>query len=66
MNFEAFNYAEKRVRSLGTREWKLWFSDIEGWNDLSVTDQKQPNGLLPVPYKVRQPSLPDETANPRR
>ena len=29
MNFEAFNYAEKRVRSLGTREWKLWFSEAE-------------------------------------
>lgn len=29
MSFEAFNYDHKRVRSLGTREWKLWFSEME-------------------------------------
>jgi hypothetical protein len=29
MTFEAFNYTHKRVRTLGTREWKLWFSETE-------------------------------------
>lgn len=29
MNFEAFNFAHKRVRTLGTREWKLWFTALE-------------------------------------
>ena len=26
MNFEAFNFAEKRIRTAGSREWKLWFT----------------------------------------
>ncbi|HEX2900146.1 MAG TPA: hypothetical protein VHS96_10545 [Bacteroidia bacterium] len=29
MSFETFNYAQKRVRSIGSREWKLWFSETE-------------------------------------
>ena len=28
MSFEAFNYAHKRVRSSGTREWKLWYTAL--------------------------------------
>ena len=29
MSFETVNYAQKRVRQLGTREWKLWYTEGE-------------------------------------
>lgn len=29
MSFEAFNYSQKRVRTLGSREWKVWFTQNE-------------------------------------
>lgn len=30
MAFETINYAEKRLRQLGSKEWKLWFTEAEG------------------------------------
>jgi hypothetical protein len=27
MSFESINYAQKRVRQIGTRAWKLWFTE---------------------------------------
>ncbi len=29
MSFETVNYAQKRVRQLDTREWKLWYTESE-------------------------------------
>jgi hypothetical protein len=29
MNFEAIDFEHKRVRKIGNREWKLWFTESE-------------------------------------
>jgi hypothetical protein len=43
MSFEAFTYAQKRVRTRGTREWKLWFSEREDGLDFRLLTKDSAN-----------------------
>jgi hypothetical protein len=43
MSFEAFHYTQKRVRTLGTREWKLWFSETDEGLDFRLLTKDSSN-----------------------